>query len=273
MKKKQTKNRYSKLEKIFTVAGLGLIIIGCIANIYSAVTNVRFMNDPIFLAYYYRFVVLLAGGFAIGYFLTKKSVGSKCFAGVVYAILATAVYLLFDVMRVISQNIWDSPSYPWGKILFFGLPIFAILATVLIAYFSQYKSKRSEVSMLAKILLIAAFVVSQAHLLISSFYYLSTGAAMFDPNMSFWLIIGSYLTIPIVVAWLAYLLLGTIKKRFDRLFFAVLIGAIYSILSLVLWEFRTDASNEATNAFGSIVAPLTLIVAGVLIWKARSAVK
>lgn len=270
---KKQKKSYSKLEKMFTVAGLGLIIIGCVANIYGAVTNVRFIYEPIDLAYYYRFVILLAGGFAIGYLLTKKSVSSKCFAGVNYAILAIALSWLADAVRSTVPELWANLPYPFGKIMFFGMPLLAILITLLVAYFSQYKYKRSEVSKVTKMLIIVAFVISQLHFLVRSIYYLLDGTAILDPNMSFWYIVGSYLTTPIVVAGLSYLSLGTIKKRFDRLFYAVLIGAIYSILSLVLWEFRTDASSEATNIFGSIVALLTLIVAGILIWKARTATK
>lgn len=275
--KKQTINTDTHLEKILTIAGLTLIIVGCIANLYGAYSNLRFIHDPIDLIYYFRYLILLGGGFAVGYLFAKKSTNhkqyNKLFWGVFYAVLAMALYWLFDLARVGFQNSFGYPSYPWGRIIFDGIPLLSVIAALSVAYVSQYKSNRSDLSTFAKIVIILSFIVYQVYILASGAYFLITGTATYDPNMPTWLIIGSYLITPLVIAIVSYALLNNIKKRFDRLFYAVFIGTFYSAFTFVLWEFRTDASYEATNIFSSIVTALTILFAGVLLWRARKAVK
>jgi hypothetical protein len=274
MIKKQTKNTYTQLEKILTVAGLTLVAVGCVANLYGAFTNHRFIHDPIDLMYYFRYVILLGGGFAVGYLLTKKPSDHKLLAGVFYAVLAIALFWLFDLARFSLQNLFGyAAPYPWGKIMFEGMPVLSVIAALLVAYFSQYKTNRSDVSTFTKVALITSFIAYQVYILANGAYYLITGGVTYTPNMPIWLIVGSYLLTPLVIAIVAYLLLNNIQKRFDRLVYAALIGTFYSTLTFVLWEFRTEALYEATNIFSSVVTALTVLFAGVLIWRARKAIK
>jgi hypothetical protein len=278
MIKKQTKSTYAKLEKVFTIAGLSLIIIGCLASLYGAFTNQRFIYDLIDPIYYFRYIILLGGGFAIGYLITKKTSPptryNRLYAGVIYTLLTMALFGLFDIARVPFQNLSGyEPVYPWGKIIFMGMPLLAILAALIIAYFTQYKSSRSDPSAFAKIAIVLSFIAYQVYMLASGAYDLITGAATYAPDMPVWLIVGSYFITPLVIAFASYLLLSNIKIRFDRLFYAVLIGTLYSTLTYVLWEFRTDASIEATNIFSGIVTIITLIFTSTILWRARKAAK
>jgi len=269
------KNTRAHLEKIVTLAGLAVITVGCIANLYSAYTNQRFIHDPVDYIYYLRYIILLGGGFAVGYMLARKKSTrySRLFAGVFYAVLAMAIFWLLFPARSGLQNLFGEPSYPWGKILFMGLPLLSIIIVVIITYFSQNKSNSSGVSTLAKVAMISSFVVYEVYTLISGVYFLITGTSTYSPNTSIWLIIVSYLVIPLVIAFISYLVLNNVKKRFDRLFFAALIGVLYSTFVSVLWEFRIDASEEATNIFSSIVIALAILLTGILLWQARKVVK
>lgn len=277
MIKKQTKDTYTQLEKVLTLAGLTLVIVGCLANIYSAPFNLHYVNDPIDYIYYFRYLILLGGGLTIGYLFAKQSTSQsrydKLFIGVSYAAMATALYQLIDLSRVGLQGLFGPLPFPWGKLIFMAGPLLAIVTALIVAYFLQYKSNRSTVSVFAKIIIILSFIAYQVYTLVSGTYYLIIGTATYDPNMPIWLIIGSYLIIPLVIVIVSYALLNNIKKSFDRLFCAILIGTFYSTMGFVLWEFRTDASVEATNVFGTIVAALTLLFAGVLLGQARKAVK
>jgi hypothetical protein len=277
MIKKQTKNTYTQLEKVLTLAGLTLVIVGCLANIYSAPFNLHYANDPIDYIYYFRYLILLGGGVTIGYLFTRQPASqprhSKLFAGASYAVLAIALYLVLDLARFGLQGLFGTPPFPWGKLIFMGGPLLAIIITMIIAYFLQYKSNQPSLSIFTKIAIILSFIAYQVYTLVSGTYYLIIGTATYDPNMPIWVIIGSYLIIPLVITIVSYALLNNIKKSFDRLFNAVLIGTLYSSLSFVLWEFRTDVSIEATNIFSNLVVALTLLFAGVLLWQARKAVK
>jgi hypothetical protein len=278
MKVKNIKSTYPHLEKLLTLTGLTLVIVGCIANLYGAYANQRFINDSIDVLYYIRYIILLGGGFVVGYLITRKSTGytksNQLFLGVIYATLAVALYWLFDVLRIIPQNSFGfTPPYPWGKMIFMGMPLLSLIAVMIIAYFSRHKTSRLAVSTPAKLGIILSFIVYQLYSLISNVYYLITGEATYGPDPSIWLIIGGYLITPLTIAIVAYLLFNIIKNRFDRLFYSIFIGAAYSILSLVLWEFRTDASGEATNIFASIVTVITLLFVGILLWRARRMIK
>jgi FtsH-binding integral membrane protein len=103
--KKQKNETFTHLEKIFVLTGLALVIVGCIANLYSAYINMRFIHDPIDLLYYFRYIILLGGGFAAGYLFTKKSPQhNQLFVGVGYAVLAITLYWMLDLARTGLQS-------------------------------------------------------------------------------------------------------------------------------------------------------------------------
>lgn len=277
MKAKNKKtNSYDRLEKVLALAGLILIIVGCVASLYGAYTNLRFIQDSLDFIYYSRYAILLGGGFAAGYLLAKKEAtrSNRLFTGVSYAVLATTLCWVFDLVRVSFQGLTDDLPFPLGKIVFMGIPLLSLIAILIIAYVSQYrKTNHTGLSTPVKITMISSFTVYHVYMLASDIYFTSTGAATYSPNTSIWLMIGSYLITPLSIAIVSYLLLNKIDKRLNRLFYAALIGALYSIFTLVLWEFRTDPAYEATNIFGNIVAALSIVFTGVLLWRARKAIR
>lgn len=266
MAKKQTKN-HDKLQKTFTWAGLALIILGCAANIYSAYVNQRFIHDPIDIIYYFRFVILLGGGFAVGYFLTKDhSQTNSLFRGVAYAVLTMALFWLFDLARLGVQTLFTPISFPWGKILFEGTPLFAIIAALLIAYFSQLKPKLATISATAKRIVIAGFVIEQI-------YYLVTSVLINSSANSPWALALNYLTAPLVIALIAYAVLKNIKLAIDRVFYSVVTGVFFFTLTIVLWEFQTDPTYNVVILSSIVNTSLAIVATAALLWRAQSVAK
>lgn len=270
MAKKQIKNNY-KLEKVLTFAGLGIIALGFIANMFGAFSNIRFVGDIFDVIYYFRYVLLLVGGLAIGFLFTKKSaISSRWLNGVVYAVFAITLYMVLDIIRVVLQNSVGFFPFPWGKVIFEGEPLIPLVILVLAAFTLRFKLKRPIVNTFVKVSIITSLVLYQVYILLDNLYYLSKNIGEYDSSVPVWLAVSEYLTTPLVVAFIAYLVLGKIKKTLDRIFFSVLIAAFYSILMLVLWEFRIDPSSGATYVFGNIVTGLSLLFVGVLLWRAQS---
>jgi len=268
------KNTYTNLERTLTIAGLILIVIGFIANIFSAWTNSRFIAyDLGNLSYYLCYLVILGGGFIIGYILTKKTPDHKrrnrLFSGVFYAALAMSLYCLLDLTRVGIQNLFGDFDFPIGKLIFQGMPIFAIIATLIIACISQLKTKRLGSNLLPKIALISSFIIYQL-------YYFISGIILYNSSTDtgpMWLTIGSFIITPLTIAIVSFLSLNNIKGLFDRIFYSTFIATLSYTFIIVLWDFRTDASYEATNIFYIIVTLIMLILTGFLIWRAHKAIK
>ncbi len=270
MIKKQTKNKLSRQEYLFTSFGLLVIVVGCIANLYSAYVNQRFIHDP-FLdpQYYFRYVILLLGGFGAGYLLTKKETAKqnsfRMSKGVFYAVFAVMLYSAFDIVHFMIRALFGMLGFPWEKILLEGVPIFAVFVTFLIVYLTQFRPERSVLSSLAKKLFVLVFAAHEIYNISTSIYY-------FNNETSVWMLVASYATAPIVIAVISYLVLGG-KKTFERLFYAVFAGALYESLSVVLWEFRTDASAGATMTFDTITMFIALGFTALLVWQTRKAIK
>jgi len=270
---KTTKHTNIALQKLITRAGMTLIAIGCTANLYSIVVNTRFVHDPLDYLYYLRFIILLLGGFAIGYFLAKRSKREdRLFIGVGYALLAQTLFWLLDLARLAFQHIFSAQPYPWGRILFMGTPLVSLLLTLATAYLTQRKIKSSQLSTPTKKLVIFSFVLYQLYAILESSSLLLTNTVTGGQNLFGWFLTSiSYLLAPLAVAIVAYLLVAA-KPPLDRFFYAALIGTFYSTLSIVLWEFRTDATYDATTMFSVGVVAVSVLFASVIIWKARRAI-
>ena len=68
------KNKYLHLEKTLTTAGITLIIFAVIATLFSTWNNRGFVYEPFDVVYYLRYMLVLCGGYFIGYmFQPKKS--------------------------------------------------------------------------------------------------------------------------------------------------------------------------------------------------------
>lgn len=272
MNKKQIKYPYSQLEKILAITGLLVIIIGCVANIYGVYNNLRFINDStLTFLYYSRYVLLLGGGFALGYLITKKR-ENKLFAAVFYATLTLALSLLIDIVRIVLFTL-GGISDLLGDMLFFGAPILSLVAAMIVATLSHIRKDRDILNRLTKTTLIAAFFIYELFMLATSVYFHVAKDALHDTSVPTLVLVGSLLTLPLVIALVSYLLLNKIKTRIDRLFYATFIATLYAALTIVLWELRTDASADATYIFNAAVSVVTLVFAGVLLWLTRKALK
>ena len=262
MIKNKQKTSLVPIEKVLLFAGLALIVVGCIANVYSTYANMRFINDLIDSFYYLRYIVLLGGGFLAGYLLTRASTDRRLFNGAVYAILAIALYLFLDQLRVLPPDFTASLPYPWGKIVFFGMPLVGLMIALALAVVSRPKVNSRTIGTVTQWVLVAAFIMYQAILLY-------TVIDVSDLNSSLWFIIVN----PLVVAGLTYALLKKLPSRLSRLFYSAFIGTFYYVFVMVLWEFRTDSSAEATNLFSIIALVIALVFTAGLVWRARKAIK
>lgn len=262
-------SKVSAVEKTFTAAGLVLIAVGCLANLYGAYVNQRFIYDPfIDPLYYFRYVILLLGGFAAGYCLSKKSSSKhggsfRLYNGIFYAVFAAVLFFAFDISRILIRNLFGDLGFPWEKIIFEGLSLFALLVTLVIAYFTQYRQKNPSLHNVSKKIFVVLFIAYEL-------YTLATNVSSYASETSAVMVITSYLITPLVIAIISYLFLSN-KKPFERLFYASFIGAIYSILIAVSWEFRVDASIDSTIIFSVIATCIALAVTGFLLWRVRRA--
>jgi hypothetical protein len=271
---KTKKEVVSRLNSTFAFAGLALVIVGCLANIYSASANLRFIHDPIDLIYYFRYIILLGGGFAAGYLLTKKTTKySRHYTGAIYAALAMSVYWLLDFARVGIQNSFTGLTYPFTKIVFIGMPLVAVACIVLVAYLTQRRPQHSDVSTFSKSAIIISFVVYQAYNLIVSSYSLMLDLANRSSDTFVWMAAIAYLTSPIVITIISYFLLTSVKRHMNNLFYATVAGVFYATLTSVLWEFRTDVSHESTPIFSVVVTIVAVIFVAALLWQARRVTK
>lgn len=259
-------------ERILAIAGLVLIIGGCLANIYGACVNVRFIHEPIDVLYYFRYVVLLGGGFASGYMFTKR-LGrfNRLFAGVIYAMLAMILFWLFDFARAGLQTVFDTPPYPLGKILFMGTPLLVVLLVSLYAYLVQYRKKLSDVSPFVKVVSLAGFGLYQLEILLAGAYYFIIDGVTYDTT-TIWMVAASFIINPLTITFLAYILFTKIK-RFDRIFYASLVGAFYSLMTFVAWEFNTNPSQEATERSAISITVGSLLFIGCILWRIRRGIK
>lgn len=274
-KKQKTTN--APVERVLTIAGISLVILGCISAIYYAYLNQRFMNHGgpgIMYAYYLNYLILLGGGFAAGYWLTRKAKGAtKLFSGVSYALLATIIFFVIDTLRFTALGFFGALPQPWELYIFNGAPLYALLITAVLAYFFQYRTKQAEFNVKAKWVFVVSFLAYHIYMLGNNIYYtlISTGES--DIVTPLWVTIGSYLIQPLLVTVIAYFALLKVKTVFQRLFYAVFIGTIAYMLPIVLWNFQTDPFIDAVNVFQSFSIVIVLLATSLVILKSHTAAK
>lgn len=263
----KTKTFTNAIIKQFVLAGLAVIALGCVANIYNSYANVRFIHDPIDYAYYFRYVILLSGGFAFGYFFTKKSAKSnQVFTGVTYACLALCLFFLSDFIRALFPSLFTAP-YPIGKMLFMGMSLLALGVTLVLAYFWQFRTNRTDTSPSAKIALIVSLVAYQGTLLVQNVYDDAILSGQ-DQTATLYLI-ANLLTSPITIIAISYLVLAVVKNRLDRLFYAGLVGVFYSIFILSLGELQIEAYSRTVLISNAIDTVFALIFTCLFLWQVR----
>nr|AIA16557.1 Unknown Function [uncultured bacterium] len=271
---KKSLSKYTSLEKTLTVAGLALVVLGVVASAYSLYVNARFVHEPLDLGYYLRNFIMLAGGFATGYFLTKGQTNkhNRAFRGVVYAALSVVLFGLLDQIRAVF--LFDlMMNHPYGWYSFMLMPYTALILAVLVSLHSRFFSK-SGLTKLAKGLFVFSFLAVELYywgqgLYLQITHPVSTGT----PGMPVWFDFVAYFADPLVVAAIAFLCLTRVKRPFARLFYASLIGVFVTMFTMSAWEFRIDPSNDATNVFQIVVTLLTIVLGAGLIWKTRKSVK
>lgn len=274
----KNKQQNTRIEKILTLAGIGLVILGCLASIFAVSTNMRFIHDVFPSSIYYvTNALLLGGGFLAGYSLTRKASGTQArlFNGVAYALVAFALYFVVDMLRfLIGYATAGSLEYPGQMLLFHGSPLFALAIATTLAYFTQYRTKSAEVSTVSKWTLVTAFVAYQLYAVGTSVYYIATVPQATDAySAPVLLLITGYLVNSLLIAVVAFLALSKIKTFSQRLFYAAAIGAFSQSLMMVLWDFRTDAALASTQIFEIFVYSIVLIVSALLVLKTRAASK
>jgi hypothetical protein len=247
MIKKQTS---FSIEKIFALTGIILVLLGCVANAYNAVTNVRFIHDFLDGVYYLRFVLLLGGGFVIGYFLSiGKEFFPKAMAGSFYALFAVTLYNVLDSLRIVAQRIFGEMTFPWSAFFFEGMSLVALLIAVLLLILSHRKTE--SISVAAKTTFVITFVANQLFLMVTA------------PVELAWV---SYLLSPLAIFLVAYALFGRVQSLLERNFLAAFIGVVYSILPLVLWEFQTNPSADATQPYAATIIVSTITTTALLVF-------
>lgn len=269
---KNKKTNSSKIEKTLAIAGSALVVLGCIASIHYGYVNQGFIDELLLDSFYYfKYVVLLGGGFATGYLLTRKN-ESRLFSGAAYALLASSIYSLMEIMRLaVIRNLFGGTlPFPWETIIFELGPLFALVITILIAIVLQRRAKQTDFSLGAKWIFIISFAITQVYYLVVGLYALSDSGPY---AMPIWLVIGNYLINPILINLLAYVLLNRVKGNFQRLFYSVFVGSFPYIFFQILWNFRTDPSLSATNTFETNAIIITLAATGLLLWQVRLATK
>lgn len=268
MAKKQKLKNNKESEKTLALAGTLLTILAVVSSIYYWYVNQRFITDVFpSLIYYISYVVIMGGGFAVGYLLTRKaSVTTKLLAGSTYALLAMSLYDLVSAMNFVIGNAFMVP-YPWGAILFNGAPLLALVATIIIGLLVRFSRNSKTQDTLPKRTFIGLFLAAQLYNIGNIIYwaFFATGGEPSDTPLI--LTIAAYVLNPLTIMVVAYLVLGRIKGKTSRLFYAAFIGSFVEVLSYSLWNFRTDPSADATNVFSEFVVVIIALAVGLLLLK------
>jgi hypothetical protein len=272
------KRSIQNIERTLTYAGLAVISVGCVASIFYASTNQRFIYDLFPTAFYYlQYLLLLGGGFVVGYVATKPQPGfrySRLFSAVCYAFLAVSLFTIYDIVRVLAQNTLGDFDYPFGKYVFELGAVIALLITSGVALVLQNRRKVVGFSNKANWIFITTFLFGQLYLYGEAVIYRLTQSSLpyYETN-PWWPDAAGFLLNPIIVALVSYVALSRITDRSKRILYAVFISSFFAVLISVLWNFRTDASYEATFVFQSFVSLISLVAAALLILKVRTATK
>lgn len=265
----KTLKQAAKIERLFSIVGGALIVLTIIATIISSFANRGFVHDPLELSYYWRHLLLIGGGFAIGYFVPfrrqpKAKLAERTLAGITHGLLAYIVFYILDFTRYFVTALFGQPHYPLAKFLFEGLPLTAVLLTLALSFaIFGTKPQLTQTRKMQKIF-VAAFVIEEVGVIVTTF--LATRYAEISPALIPILLLG-IVTRPLFIAGVAFLLLGRIKSRLHRSFYAAFIGAVYFVTTQVIWEFRLNASYDSTIRF-SLIAEVVLLFASIfLIWR------
>ncbi len=257
-------------DRIIVFAGILLLTLTIAASVFSLFNNNRFINDPLSVVYYSRYVTIIVGGFLIGFLLQKskklkfKSV-EPFFSGVSYSLLAFNVYMLFDTLRVTAQNLAGETSFIYGIHVFELMPVITVIAVLIFASFLRNReediAKNRKFIWTLLLVLVSSFVIGYAQLI-------------FIRDIDFkMLLVPAIIAAPIFISTFIYFALVSIKPIMIRMLYSLSVGTLYYLLILLLWEFNTDPYVESVNKFGIFVKVTTIsfavILTGVLYLQSR----
>ena len=219
-------------EQILTAAGLSIIVAGCVSSIFDLIVNHRFATSPSMTLLYLPYLILLGGGFAAGYFLSLQNL----FTGVFYGFVAVGIFFPIDSVRAAFG------SLPFTGFLFTSLPLIILVITGIIAFFTQYREKMSEPSLISQHTLTYGFGL---------YIFLSLGLAI---SVVPWYILLSPVSIWIV----SYAILKT-RNTFDRMIQSFLIAQVYFLFPIILSKFQINPANEVVTLSMPIIIGVSLL--------------
>lgn len=261
-------------EKPLAIAGTILSAFAVITSLYYMYMNIRFVHDFTSIPYYLNYFITIGGGFLVGFLMTRRSTRyNKLFAASAYALLAMTIYSLSFGVDFIIQRLFGNLPYPWGRITFEGAPLICLIVTVIIGYLLQFRPRATNLTNKSIWTFIFSYLVLQLYNLGNTLYWAIAHPGDRSYDAPLWIEISSILLNPFVVVLVAYLFFGRIKSKLNRLFAATFIAAFLDTLSATLWDLNTEPTLDATNIFTGFVIAITLLTAGLLILKVRTAAK
>ena len=261
---KKQKRSLPRFESILLVAGLVVVVFASLASLFGVIQNIRFIHDPIGMLYYTRYFLIIGIGFVLGYLLLANEASNqptseqKIRSGLQLSMLAYTLFVTLDPLRVLAQNTFGQFGYPWGKMLFEGMPLFA-LVIALGLYLITHRWRRYNHRMASPLFVIVMvlFFASQAFIFTQLVAHLSFAET--SPDLLFTSLLG-VLVNPLIAVITAYAVFSRISPETERLAYAVAIGILYMILLHTAWEFRTDPAADATMLFQAITTLVCVYV-------------
>ena len=257
------------VQKKLAVAGTAIVVFGSLSSVYYLYVNLRFIHELSFTLYYLSYLVVLSGGFAAGYLLTRKgSRMNRACVGASFALLALLFYTLTFAVNFIAEKLFGALPFPWGRILFDYAPLIALVITSVIAYMLQFRRKQTELTRSSMKTFVCVFLAAQLYDIGNTIYWtVTTPGTDSSPASPLWLLVGGYLLNPLLVSIIAFLSFKRIKSLTQRLFSAAFVGTFSYVLLYGLWNFNTSATVEGVYAFQSVVYPVVVLLTGGLIWR------
>jgi len=270
--KKLSKKTLSQSEKILVAAGIAVVILTVIATLFTFMTSHPFIREPIDLGYYARFAITVVGGFGVGLIASRftspgKNKKASLFTGLSFGLLTYAVYLLLDYSRLPLRELFGTPDYPWGKILFEGISVAALVIMAIVAAIAVARKKVVTTSSNRfKWGFVAVFTLLQIALFVAN-GLISSHAELSAMTLLIGLL--ALITTPFAIAVIAYIALKSIGDTLTRLFYSAFIAQLYQVVQLVAWEFRTNPDSSATIIFSFVVSISAFVAAIALIFATR----
>ncbi|MFZ1301171.1 MAG: hypothetical protein WAQ27_01150 [Candidatus Microsaccharimonas sp.] len=264
---------------VLIISGLLSLLLTMLATVFSFAANNSYIFDFIDAVYYARFIVIILGGFTVGaifaYFSRKKQ--SKkvqktinlTFTGLSFGLLAYSLYILYDYIRVLTQPFYGDPGYPWGKLIFEGAPLAALLTVLVLAIILHLKGRIVSASerWFEKVF-VGVFIAQIAAALVSLVFILQY-AEMSDMTLLIGLL--NVIVSPLAIAAVAYFSFKAIKQKTTRLFVSSYIAMLYAFVQSLGWEFRTNPEYQATLIFSTVLTVVTYLGAMAVIFLYRRA--